>query len=452
MPSLPHVTRWCGPHPTAAQGRVRRAIATALGPLIASGVAVLAPVAPAHAATPTCHGAEATIVVTSTARVVHGTPGRDVIVGSPGNDTILAGGGNDLVCGGDGADHLYGGPGNDRLYGQRDLFEPPTDEDGSTRAGDTLDGGPGNDRLSGGIDDRPATEGFAPDTFTWDRSAHGVRIDLRTGTARGDGRDTFTGGTIAVIATSHGDVIEGSGRADRIEAGAGPDVVRARGGNDIVRADGTTRGRAGDADHVWGGDGDDDLAGWHGKDHIYAGAGDDEVSGGGFTNDVLFGGDGNDFFLVEIGGTGGPQSFDGGLGTDTVTVTVSEMLNPNHAATTGVWDMATGATEVTTDRRTISLTMPDFERGTFSAASSRTPDTSWTVTGTAGDDVVAGEANQSVPLHFDGLGGNDVFRGTNGDDVFNGGPGNDHADGMFDGDDTCTSVETLRLPDCEHVS
>ena len=40
---------------------------------------------------------------------------------------------------------------------------------------------------------------------------------------------------------------------------------------------------------------------------------------------------------------------------------------------------------------------------------------------------------------------------TSGDDLFDGGPGNDHAWGMFNGDDTCISVETID-DDCEHIS
>jgi hypothetical protein len=57
----------------------------------------------------------------------------------------------------------------------------------------------------------------------------------------------------------------------------------------------------------------------------------------------------------------------------------------------------------------------------------------WTVTGTAGDDVVSGETNWTAPIRFDGLAGDDGFMGA-------------------DGDDTCISVETIDGSDCEQVS
>jgi len=84
--------------------------------------------------------------------------------------------------------------------------------------------------------------------------------------------------------------------------------------------------------------------------------------------------------------------------------------------------------------------------------SSHRAETSWTVTGTAGDDVVSADANQTAPTHFDGRAGDDSFRGTDGDDVFDGGPGDDHSIGMFGGDDTCVSVEIIDGSDCENVS
>jgi hypothetical protein len=57
-----------------------------------------------------------------------------------------------------------------------------------------------------------------------------------------------------------------------------------------------------------------------------------------------------------------------------------------------------------------------------------------------------------LSVSFDGLDGDDVFWGTSGDDLFNGGPGDDHSWGMFNGDDTCISVETIDGDDCEHIS
>jgi Ca2+-binding RTX toxin-like protein len=425
--------------------------ATSLFASMALGfLAVLAPAVPAHAASVTCRGVRATVVGTNASEVIHGTLRRDVIAGLDGNDTISAGGGNDLICGGEGADHLYGGAGNDRLYGGLDLFEGATEEDGSARSGDTLAGGPGHDRMFAGADPRIATEEMVPDVISWGASAHGVHIDLRTGTARGEGADTFAGGTIAVVGSPHADVVGGSNRADRIETGTGPDVVRARGGADFVAVDGLRRGPHGDADRVWGGDGDDQIGARHGQDRLFGGAGNDGINSGGGSNDVLIGGDGDDFLYAEIGDTYGPQTFDGGPGTDGIRV-ASDSINPSRLSSTGIWDMATGAMRLTLDH-TISLSVSHFENALFAQPSWRTPGTAWTVTGTPGNDSVAGDANQTVPLHFNGLAGDDSFRGTDGNDVFDGGPGNDHSFAMFLGDDTCTSVETIDLADCEHIS
>lgn len=429
--------------------RCRRDRSSRWGPIavtfaIASVVAVLAPAVPAHAAGVTCHGVRATIVGTSLADVIHGTAGRDVVAGLGGNDTIVTGGGNDLVCAGEGADHLDGGAGSDRLYGELDFLLDLNDEDGFERTGDTLDGGPGDDRLFAGTDPRSA-DFVVLDGFTWEGSAHGVRIDLRTGTARGEGTDTFAGGKFTVLASAHSDVVEGTARRDRIDTGAGPDVVRARGGADIVDMDRGPGAFGGDADRVWGGDGDDVLTSRRGQDQVSGGAGHDLIQAFGTGNDVLEGGDGNDAFFAQIGDTGGPQSIVGGHGSDGLQLD-TDVINPSGADSSGTWQMSTGNLTYTLDHQ-ISMTV-HIEGAVFVS-----PGTQWTITGTPGDDVVSGDSNiTSSPLTFHGLAGDDLFSGTDGDDVFDGGLGQDRSFGMFGGDDTCISVETLDSADCEHVS
>lgn len=209
--------------------------------------------------------------------------------------------------------------------------------------------------------------------------------------------------------------------------------------------DGPRRVRGGDTDQVWGGDGNDRITASHGEDRLLGGAGNDSIESLGASNDILLGGDGDDQFTAEIGNTAGPQNFDGGPGTNTLRLN-TDAINPEAFASTGVWDMATGAMTFT-NANTIALSASHFE-----GAILETFGTAWTVTGTAGDDVVSGNENQTAPTRFDGLTGDDSFTGTDGDDVFNGGPGDDHSFGMFLGDDTCTSVETIDLSDCENVS
>jgi Ca2+-binding RTX toxin-like protein len=400
--------------------------------------------ASADAAVVTCQGVRATMVGTATDDVIHGTAGRDVIAGLGGNDTILARGGDDLVCGGIGADHLDGGPGNDRLYGGLDRLHRAA-EDGMVRAGDTLRGGRGNDRMDAGADDREA-DIVVPDVYSWETSAQGVRLDLRTGRARGQGVDRFAGGRVTVVGSAYGDVVIGSSRRDRIDTGQGPDVVHAGKGRDQVQVDDTTPGRRSASDRVWGGDGDDRIGAVGGRDHLHGGPGEDWIEALGGGNDVLVGGSGDDHFYQEVSDTGGPQSINGGGGTDSLQIN-TDLVNDAGTTSTGTWDMTTGEMTLTLDHA-IRLSVLHLDRAILA-----TPGTAWTVTGTTGDDFVSGDANSTTsPLDFDGLAGNDLFRGTDGDDTFDGGPGDDHSLAMFAGDDTCVSVETIDGSDCENVS
>jgi Ca2+-binding RTX toxin-like protein len=417
-----------------------RAVLTAITFTVATAGAALAPAAAAQAAV-TCHGVRATIVGTSASDVIHGTSGGDVIAGLGGGDTIFGGAGNDLVCGGNGADHLNGRAGRDALYGEHDRVHV-AQEDGIERVGDTLRGGPGDDRLRAGADSRHA-DIITPDVLSWDEAAHGVHIDLRTRTAHGEGDDTFGGGTFQVVGSSHGDTIDGTDRRDRIDTGPGPDVVRAHGGPDVVVVDSTHRGSGGDTDKVLGGVGADSITAGRGRDHLSGGPGNDRIEDRSPSNDQLTGGRGADQIVVEIGDGDAPQSFRGGGGFDTLALS-SERINARGAASTADWKMVTGAMTFTLDHE-ITLSATDIDRAIFA-----TPGTSWTVTGTAGDDFVS--LSGGPRTGFDALAGDDVFRGSDGDDVFNGGPGQDHSLGMFDGDDTCTSVETIDGADCEHVS
>jgi Ca2+-binding RTX toxin-like protein len=418
-------------------------VVPALTLTITVGLAGFGPASPAQAAAKTCHGVRATIVGTSGRDVIHGTPGRDVINGLGGNDMIFGGGGNDLICGGSGADSLYGGPGNDRLYGEMDGLHR-AQEDGIERDGDTLRGGPGNDHLDAGRDRRPA-DIVVEDTYAWDESAHGVHLDLRTGTARGEGRDRFVGLKYAVIGSAYADVVEGSRRGEQISTGAGRDVVRARGGRDYVDVDGAF-GRKGEADRVWGGSGDDQISAGGGEDRLSGGPGNDVLSAWGTGNDVLLGGPGRDSLYAEVNDSGGPQAFNGGGGLDFLQLGTQWVRRPGDTST-GTWDMGTGAMAVTFAEE-ISVAAPHLEQVWLN-----TPRTAWTITGTDGDDDVAGDTRSALSsVFFDALGGDDTFDGTGGDDTFDGGPGNDHSLAMGNGDDTCISVETIDGDDCEHVS
>ena len=95
---------------------------------------------PVAAATPTCEGQAATMVVGSgSAHVVHGTAHRDVVVVKDAGHVVRLGGGADLLCGSTGHDTVFGGAGRDHVL---------------TFAGrDTVSAGAGADEVSGGAGD-----------------------------------------------------------------------------------------------------------------------------------------------------------------------------------------------------------------------------------------------------------------------------------------------------------
>ncbi len=118
----------------------------------------------------TCDGEPITILGTPGHDTIHGTAGPDVIHGQEGNDVILGLGGDDVICDDAGINVLRGGSGDDRLF--------------NTSSADTsrLSGGPGDDLLS------LAEPG---DCSTTALAAGPVTVDLRAGTAVGEGNDTI---------------------------------------------------------------------------------------------------------------------------------------------------------------------------------------------------------------------------------------------------------------------
>ncbi|HSQ38210.1 MAG TPA: SpoIID/LytB domain-containing protein [Acidimicrobiia bacterium] len=169
--------------------KIRRLL---LPPLAAALLAAATPAA--GAATTTCLGVEATIVGSSRADELVGTPGPDVIVAGGGNDRVSGRGGDDLICAGPGNDTVIGGAGNDRLLGQGgdDVLV-------GGRGNDVLEGGPGTDVLQGGGGD--------------DRLSGDAAADRLTG---GPGADTLLGG-------DDDDTLAGGGGRDALAGGPGAD-------------------------------------------------------------------------------------------------------------------------------------------------------------------------------------------------------------------------------------
>jgi Ca2+-binding RTX toxin-like protein len=344
---------------------------------------------------PLCGGRPATIVGTTGSDVITGTPGRDVIAGLGGDDQIYGLGQNDIICGGPGDDVIWAGAGNDLSFGG----------DGH----DLIDSGPGNDTSDGGAGDRDGA------TF-WDASGP-ITASLVTGTATGEGSDTFTNmeelhggnfddtltgdaGTNTLFGLGGNDVLSGGDGNDTLSGGEGNDVIDGGGGqNDLVwffaaigpisasLATGTSSGQGNDAftnvESLSGGDYGDTLIGDSGDNFLWGNGGDD----------TIFGGEGND--LVDAGP--GNDTSDGGPGDDAATFW--DASGPITASlVTG------GATGEGSDTFT---NMEQLHGGNF-------------------DDTLIGDAGTNTLF---GLGGNDALSGGDGTDFLYGGDGNDVIDG-----------------------
>jgi Ca2+-binding RTX toxin-like protein len=180
---------------------------------------------------------------------VEGNTGDDVLTGSAEADRLRGGWGDDVVRAGEGDDDIEPSRGNDDVFG-----------------------GPGNDKLK-----------FAP-------FGAGVRADMSTGRASGQGKDTFQ--EIERLAgTWNADELIGDASANALIGREGADIIFGRGGSD--RIFGNT-GR----DKVYGEAGDDTLEGGASPDFLVGGKGDDVFRARDGRVDYLYGGD--DFDRAQI--------------------------------------------------------------------------------------------------------------------------------------------------------
>lgn len=223
---------------------------------------------------------------------------------------------NDIFHGFSGNDTFWGLGGNDKFFGDE--------------GHDKFTWNPGNDTINGGADS---------DDVLYQYADHGMKIDLKAGTAVqiGGGEHDKLVSIESVQGTNYNDSLYGSDRTDAIEyfipdytAGGnmphpagGSDYIDGRGGIDMlsywndkagVKID-VAKGKVIDggghtdtfknieqfegsysadtikgsskADDLWGLDGNDKISGGKGKDTIHSGIG----------KDILTGGSGKDFFV-----------------------------------------------------------------------------------------------------------------------------------------------------------
>lgn len=361
------------------------------------------------------------------------------LTGQEGDDALISGAGDDTLDGGEGDDTLYSGSGNDILNGGEG------DDDLSSGEGnDTLTGGEGNDTFAfatNGGDDvitdfTPGEDKISINVYSTD-SQYDISYDPETGNST----ITYEGGSITV----EGAQITGDDIAMRAFGTSGDDDMRGGVGNDYFRSQG-------------------------GSDTISGGAGDDVINDRGIvlqggSDDVAFGGEGNDTYIWTPT-LSGSDTFDGGEGHDTLQLDLGDGMSVEDAFNAGTIQIALtdadGNAVAITDnmwRWDGSMNLPEGVSGTVTAANgdvmtftnvehinAMVPDQAGddpyspdndgdepadVIHGTSRDDTITGTTGDD---NIESSRGNDAVEGGSGDDNIEGGWDNDHLAGD-DGDD-----------------
>jgi Ca2+-binding RTX toxin-like protein len=294
---------------------------------------------------------------------------------------------------GGGFENLFTGTGNDTLVGDSsaEWFEPGAGDD-------SVDG-----NASSGTDscDYVSPGGFGNDYLDLSPAAGPAVFDLITGTATGNGTDTFE--DIESYVGTDGDdtlIFDETGGFDEFIGGAGVDTVDA--------SSSVAPGVFIDLSFSWVGDG-------HNVENAIGGAGDDELIGNALGN-MLLGNDGVDM----IDGFGGNDYIEGGLGNDSL-----DTLPGNTGADWLSYRNATGGEVI--DNQLGFATGPDGEDSLGFFAIILGSDFN--------DTIVAGQNSVNLNNRVRGRGGNDNITGSNSSDLLSGGGGNDSIRGGG-GDDT----------------
>ncbi len=310
----------------------------------------------------------------------------NLLQGGQGRDTILGLGGDDVIMGGSGtANELYGGAGDDYYVVEANDTVVEADNDGIDTVELRLDtfvlrvnvenlvyggtgnftgvgnasnnliiGGAGADRLVGGAGLDTLNGGEGRDLADYSGAAAGVtvRLDRNQASNDGDGASDVLNGVEDVRGSAFADVIFGDAGANTLWGGDGYDVLAGFDGDDVIH------GGAGAANELYGGAGNDryvveaedtivEQAG-EGVDLVetglarfrlsanvenltYTGAGSFIGIGSGTANtitggaqrDVLLGLDGDD---ILIGGAGAANELYGGTGNDTYIMDVADTV------------------------------------------------------------------------------------------------------------------------------
>ncbi len=297
----------------------------------------------------------------------------NIIVGNTGANRLLGNDGIDRMFGGAGADQIFGGEGADLLNGDGDADiiagEGGNDSLWGGDGNDQMDGGAGSDSLFGGDGDDDLKGGAGIDTLRGGLGDDVFVIDEVGDQAleeAGEGTDTVTSfvdvtlaanvenlnlaGTVVLgVGNELINEINGNAEDNWLDGKAGADIMRGGLGNDTYIFD-----DAGDVAHeaagqgtldtviqlgafdytlsanverLWLGDTGDFQANGNSLDNeILGNAGNNILNGAGGA-DTMFGGLGDDLYIVDnLGDVVGEQV---GAGTDTVNTLVDYTLTVN---------------------------------------------------------------------------------------------------------------------------
>jgi Ca2+-binding RTX toxin-like protein len=389
----------------------------------------------------------------------------DLIDGLTDDDSLSGNGGNDRLLGGEGKDHLYGGAGDDLLEGgtEDDSLDGDADKDKlqGGKGRDTLDGGTEDDILEGGEDKDILVGGDGKDRLYGDTEADLAQAITNGRTDAGNDKngDWLNGanGDDILIGTKDKDALFGGQGDDILVGGAGDDWLN---GDDDYTAtsfdwtitnNGNTFDRhhqpmtigdgndtaAGGSDVLYGGAGNDFLAGLRGNDVLY-GEADDDTLAGDDGEDALFGGDGNDTMTGDYG----KLAYDSGGGT------IAQGNDYLDGGAGDDWMQGEGGDDILIGGADKDQLIGDAEyldgsaHGADYLEGGTGDDNLW---GMGGDDVLVGGDNDdylqgdysvsALPETFhgndflDGGAGKDTLIGDGGDDILNGGTEDDSLDG-----------------------
>jgi len=355
--------------------------------------------------------------------VIAGGTGNDLLYGMGGGDTLTSNNGDDVIFGGsgltdttDGGDTINTGTGSTTAYGNAgdDTFNLGIIATGETQ---NLNLGLGNDTVNTAaiVGDAVITGNAGDDTINVSTATATSNLTIYGGngvTDSTDGADIITTGlgNSTVYANAGADTVTfsaaGANTTHFVNAGLGNDTVD--GDTADFAGTATIAGGYGDDDidvdstavtslTVYGGNGLTDANTLEGADNI------EVIDGGALATAAIYGNGGNDTIVFTgAGDDAGAATINGGLGDDTVTVTLTNT------------DTATIALGAGDD--TVNLVTAAVDDGSFTLTGFDTSDTvSINFNGSAAADATFARGSSNVVLDDAGNEGAVIFDGFTGD-------------------------------------